>query len=812
MSLTPALVSFYTFPMMILIFILAGAFRLNSDTGRLGSASQGEVVSARAADGSVVVAWEDWRNGNADIYFSLFGPSGAPVVQDVRANRDSTLGDQTSPWVAFGPGVFAIAWEDARTTYPKVWFRLFDASNGNPIFKAYQVDEYYENDVQKNPMCTWADSILWIAWEDERIGIEAIHARLFYSNGAPASFVIDVSADTNKNHANPWVAAADSTVMIAWQSLRNDTTVDAYYRVFHADGSPVGPTYWLTPVSGEQIYPTVTRWSGGFAAFWLDSAAVNPRVVGQLFTEFGSSIAPSQVIVPGSPGRTRLWTIGIGDTFALAWLENGQVMWALTDVNLGLLAGPARLDDSPDTVSYFSVVADGMGLIPYWTDNRRGDPDVYTTGGTRLNAEEPPQWTPSVSSINRVCLAAWTDYRNDAGPRENPDVYARLFTGSGPIGTDFSIPTVVSGKELYPSVTSVGDSFLVVWQDNRSGLYQIYGRFLDTLGNFLGGDFLLRSSADFQTRPSVNGMPGGYVAVWEELGSDWAIKGVLKPSDVGLVISSAGDVYQPRVSSLPDGRFCVVWVQTGSAYARFYADNGFPLTLPMRVSETTHQVSDVAVGATDSLFTIAWEDIARIYARSYGPTGQAASPMITPTTWERYQQRPAVAAFGDSIGLAWDGWIDHPGLYIRQYNVNVGNPAGSFAELGEPGALPKQSWAMGLTGMQDGVAAVWCDWRDSKGSDIYAEAKAWDFAEVAERSGEARGFLLLGSPVRDYLRIRIASPGEHLFAIYDATGRRVKESRLAGPGDRTIPVSELGSGIYIVVSDGGWRECFAVIR
>ncbi|MEO0248066.1 MAG: hypothetical protein ABIN58_00715 [candidate division WOR-3 bacterium] len=792
--------------------MLVSAFRLNSDTGLLGSAYQGEVVSARAQNGSVVVAWEDWRNGNADIYFSLFGPSGAPVVQDVRANRDSTLGDQISPSVAFGPGVFAIAWEDTRTTYPKVWFRLFDANTGNPIFKAYKVDEYYENDVQRNPMCAWADSLLWIMWEDERIGTEAIHGRMFYINGAPASFVIDVSADTNKNHANPWAAAADSTVMVAWQSLRNDTTIDAYYRVFRADGSPVGSPYWLTPVSTEQTYPVVVRWSGGFVAFWFDDAAVNPKVVGQLFTEFGSSIAPSQVVVPGSPGRTRLWAIGIGDTFALAWLENNQVMWAMTDINLGLLAGPARLDDSPGLVSSFSVVADGLGLSAYWTDNRRGDTDVYTTGGKRLNAEEPPQWTPSVSALGGTCLAAWTDYRNDPGQRENPDVYARLFTGSGPRGNDFLIPTTASGKEIYPSVAATGDSFLVVWQDNRGGTYQIYGRFLDTLGNFLGGDFSLRLSSDFQTRPSVSDIPGGYVAVWEELGSDWAIKGILKPSDVGLTISSAGDVYQPRVSALPDGRFCVVWVQTGSAYARFYAANGFPLTLPIRVSESNHQVFDVAVGATDSLFTIAWEDISHIYARTYRPNGQAASPMITPTTWERYQQRPAVATFGDSIAIAWDGWIDHPGLYIRQYNSNVGNPAGGFAEMGEPGALPKQSYAMGLVGLQDGVAAVWCDWRDSKGSDIYAETKAWDFVNVDEERVKAWGFSLLGSPVRDYLRIRIASPGEHILSIYDATGRRLKETRLEGPGDRTIPVSELGSGVYIIVSDGGWRESFAIIR
>ena len=809
--MTPALVSFYTFPMTILIFI-AGAFRLNSDTGNLGSAEQGEVVSAKSPDGSVVVAWEDWRNGNADIYFSLFDPSGTPIVQDTRANRDSTLGDQVSPWVAFGPGIFAVAWEDTRTTYPKVWFRLFDAGSGNPIFKAYQVDEYYENDAQRNPMCAWVDSILWIVWEDERIGTEAIHARLFYSNGAPASFVLDVSADTNKNHANPWAAAADSTVMIAWQSLRNDTTVDAYYRVFHADGTPVGSPFWLTPVSGEQADPVVVRWSGGFAAFWLDNADVSPMVVGQLFTEFGSSIVPSQTVVTGSPGRSRLWGVSLGDTFAMAWLENGQIMWALTDINLGLLAGPTRLDDSPDLVSWFTVVAEGPGLVPYWTDNRRGDPDVYTTGGVRLNAEEPPQWTPSVSVVGGICLAAWTDYRNDTGPRENPDVYARRFNGSGPVGNDFSVPTLASGKELYPSVTSPGDSFLVVWQDNRGGPYQIYGRFLDTLGNFLGGDFALHPSADYQTRPSVSAMPGGYVAVWEELSSDWAIKGVLKPSDLGLTISSPGDVYQPRVSALPDGRFSVVWVQTGAAYARFYAENGFPLTLPMMVSEPTHQVMDVAVGATDSLFTIAWEDIAHIYARSYRPTGQAASPMITPATWERYQQRPAVATFGDSIALAWDGWIDHPGLYIRQYNVNVGNPAGGFAEMGDPGSLPRQSYAMGLTGTQDGVVAVWCDWRDSKGSDIYAEAKAWDFVEVVERSGEARGFLLLGSPVHDYLRIRIASPGEHLFAIYDATGRRLKEARLDGPGDRVIPVSDLGSGVYIIVSAVGWRESFTVIR
>ncbi|MEO0181125.1 MAG: hypothetical protein ABIN54_07460 [candidate division WOR-3 bacterium] len=799
--------------MINLILALWGAFKLNSDVGLIGSAAQGRVASARALDGSFVVAWEDWRNGNADIYFSLFDPTGNPIVQDVRANRDSTLEDQLNPAVAFGPDRFVIAWEDMRTPYPKVWFRLFSTTTGEPLFKAYQVDNYWENDNQRNPACAWLDSILWIAWEDERLGMEGIHARLFYPNGSAASFVINVPEDTNKAHANPSIGVADSTVMIAWQAIKSDTSLDAFYRVFRENGSPVGSAYSLVSYIGRQSYPLVLRWTEGFVVFWMSDSGPGPGIIGQAFTEFGSSLGFGQIVVfPGAPKTDLTGARLPGDTFAIAWLEEGKVMWATTDMNLGLISGPARLDDSPDSVFWFSVVQEGSGLVPFWTDRRRRDYDVYTSGGRMLNAEEPSQWTPSVSSAGRIFLSAWTDYRNDTGPRDNPDVYARLFTSSGPTGDDFPVPTQTSGKELYPSVVGLADSFLILWQDNRLGHYQIYGRFSDTLGNFLGGDFQLYPSVNYQAKPSAVRQGSGYVAVWEELVSDWVIRGVMKPAEIPLTISSVGDVHNPRVSALADGRFCVTWVQGGSAYARFYSSDGIPITLPMIISEPTHQVQDVSVAATDSIFTIAWEDIRHIYARSFRPDGSPASDIVTPATWERYQSRPSVAAFGDSIAILWDGWLNHPGLYIKQYNENVGNPGDGFAEMGDRGALPKQSYALGTVGTSAGVAAVWCDWRDSKGSDIYAETIGWDFPGVVELPGKSGGFSLLRNPVGDYLMIGADLSGSHTFVIYDPVGRRVKEANFDGPGQIRIPVSDLRPGVYVIASGKAWRESFVIVR
>jgi hypothetical protein len=76
-------------------------------------------------DGDVVVAWQDGRNGNRDIYIQQYKIAGgiAPVGGNMRVDTDATSEHQSYPDVAVdADGNFYIAWQDQRNGNDDIYF------------------------------------------------------------------------------------------------------------------------------------------------------------------------------------------------------------------------------------------------------------------------------------------------------------------------------------------------------------------------------------------------------------------------------------------------------------------------------------------------------------------------------------------------------------------------------------------------------------------------------------------------------------------------------------------------------------------
>ena len=69
----------------------------------------------------------------------------------------------------------------------------------------------------------------------------------------------------------------------------------------------------------------------------------------------------------------------------------------------------------------------------------------------------------------------FTDERNGA---ENRHIRGRFFDADGmPIGPDFKVNSDVGGRQNHSAVaTNRSNAFVVAWQDNRSGQYDVRAR------------------------------------------------------------------------------------------------------------------------------------------------------------------------------------------------------------------------------------------------------------------------------------------------------------------------------------------------
>ncbi len=135
---------------------------------------------------------------------------------------------------------------------------------------------------------------------------------------------------------------------------------------------------------------------------------------------------------------------------------------------------------------------------------------------------------PLVASANNVFLLVWND---DASGGRQP--YGQLIDNSGnTIGASFAIATTPSFNnnlgELSVEVASDGQDFLVVWADDRGG---IWGRVVPSDDPTSGSEKQI--TAEYAKHPAVASAGTNYLVVWEEgLGGDpWDVYGTFVNAD-----------------------------------------------------------------------------------------------------------------------------------------------------------------------------------------------------------------------------------------------------------------------------------------
>ncbi len=132
------------------------ALRLVARTS--GSASRwSPAMAVEPTSGNAVVVWEDYRNGNGDIYAQRVDARGNRLwAADVRVNSDSGTASQGSPVVAVDPasGNALVVWADGRnssTYYFDIYAQRIDAS-GNKLWAAdVRVNSYAGTASQFSP-------------------------------------------------------------------------------------------------------------------------------------------------------------------------------------------------------------------------------------------------------------------------------------------------------------------------------------------------------------------------------------------------------------------------------------------------------------------------------------------------------------------------------------------------------------------------------------------------------------------------------------------------------------------------------------
>jgi hypothetical protein len=227
---------------------------------------------------------------------------------------------------------------------------------------------------------------------------------------------------------------------------------------------------------------------------------------------------------------------------------------------------------------YFAAVAWGkrQGLL-VWEDHRDKDPGIYAARITNdrkiLDPEGIPLVTgPELRQYPRIAwdgtqyLVIWEEER--AAPL-NVDILGVRVSEEGSILDPHPIPIGSHARDqFWSSVATNGATFLVVWTDQRSGEYDIYGARVDHSGHVLDREGIpISTESKEQEYPHVDWDGNRFWVVWVDKRNGSAVIYGTKVLSDGKVLDPEGIVLSrksgvrafPFILPLSSNQSLIMW-------------------------------------------------------------------------------------------------------------------------------------------------------------------------------------------------------------------------------------------------------------
>jgi hypothetical protein len=284
-------------------------------------------------------------------------------------------------------------------------------------------------------------------------------------------------------------------------------------------------------------------------------------------------------------------------------------------------------------------------------------------------------------------------------PDNDYEIFFRLLDESG--GTVVTAPVQVSdgfgGFSVNPDIGWTGNNFVVVWQDEREGVFDVYGQILDIDGNLVGSDVKLTEAGNLKNEsPIVAASSEGIGVVW---GRDAGPNGFvqfrtfdfqLQPvSEVIELNDGLSDAVYPVVV-WNDGAYVIAWYDKSASpkavYGAVVSPDGTvivpakPLTNPGGNNSryvSLKPLGDRVLGvySDDRDLNTGYEVYARMVSETLDPIGEELR--VTNAPGDSVYPRPAFGPEGDVGILFRDDRPTPSGIEQRVWFTRLGCNAGN---------------------------------------------------------------------------------------------------------------------------------------
>ena len=297
-----------------------------SATQKLVGAPTVEAKPTVACDGStVLVAWEDYRDGNADIAMRRSTDGGTSFGSIQFLVRGPA--DETSPAIAMDNGMVLLVFEDQRNGNKDLASRRSADGGASWGTFTFLVRSPFDD---SDPILGLDGDLAFLGWIDRRWGNQDIAYRRSTTGGTSWSNLTFLVRAASKE-SDPTLAMDGNTVMVAWSDSRFGVQDLAYRRSTNSASSFAGLTFLVRAPSADSE-PVMRLSESDALLVWVDRRSGNQNISYRRSGDLGVSW-----------GSTKRLVAAPTDEFGPACdLSFGRAACALLDTRTGMPAPMAR--------------------------------------------------------------------------------------------------------------------------------------------------------------------------------------------------------------------------------------------------------------------------------------------------------------------------------------------------------------------------------------------------------------------------------------------------------------------------------------
>ncbi len=653
-----------------------------------GSSFAGPSDLAVFPDGQVVVAWEDYSTLGSTIQMRMFSSTGTSLVGPIQVNSDGGSVSHWVPAVAVAPGSgLLVCWEDYRNGQADIFARQYSGA-GSPVGVDFAVVPSPDDvAAQYSPAVTYSTKDRYvIGWTDLRQGQEIFLQRYNQTTGLVGTgHQISAGLDQVFNSYLALTTNRTGRTLALWSASGADNVIQSI--MLDSGLVPGGlPAVINLASSGQRWAPAggFAR-NGSYAVCWTESIDDDPDIALMLFNSggtrrlsgeltvnddtFGAPVSSPSIVTPSN-----WWNVIAYVSQKFDW---GDVFVRTVSHAGGFLGDETRLNqdvgNSLQSQPNLAVASDRAMAV--WNDARTlggfsgqrifgrrlslyGFPtanEFLISDSSALSSKQSPR---VVLHSDGSGLAVWLDSRGG-----QYQVYGRKLNVAGSVeGSDFLISPLVQSVDITRVYAACDNSnrISVVWFDAGAVTPSLHIQKFNADGSDAGSFVYAPTSpakiedvsADIGSDGRVavfwtgfeNGDHNGYVTLLSAAGA--TISGPITVTD-----SPSADPGSPSVSICNNLYVSTVWIDRRDGHPLAYFQILDPTLTPLGTNSpaagsTPEYAQEPAVKAYRGRAWFVWADNRteglNVYGRPwvYLPTDVDEEPIILPQEFRLAQNYP----------------------------------------------------------------------------------------------------------------------------------------------------------------------------